>query len=460
MRVVACCALAALAATSSLRAQILPPDPVFADAFEQGARSLAPNPAYIAQGASGDTLPTPLVLTLSSPVAVDTFVPIVSSEPARLGVVGGGVTVQAGQDSATVQVSGITGGAMPVTLTATLGNSVGAGVRVEGALNEAGSAAGEAEFCNLQFPVTFSVDRGQPGPSVYGRLHDSGVTETPGAPAGWLAALGHGPIGTDPRLLAGWHFIDASWNAQVGNDDEFAATPIAPWTVGAYAYAFRFSQNGGVAWTYCDTDGAGSNVGLAFDAGALGTMTVARSLVINEVDYDNPGAIDTAEFVEILNVGTGPANLAGVALVLVNGNSDNEYRRVDLGAAGTLVPGAYLVVQDGSLTLPAGTQTLGFANCTEACIMNGAPGGVALVDTSHQVLIDTLSYEGAINAAVIGGFPSSVNLVEGTALSSTIADSNTAAASLARSPNGSDTDDAATDWALSTTPTPGAANQP
>ena len=38
------------------------------------------------------------------------------------------------------------------------------------------------------------------------------------------------------------------------------------------------------------------------------------------------------------------------------------------------------------------------------------------------------------------------------------ADSNTVAGSLSRIPNGSDTDDAATDWAFTTTVTQGAAN--
>lgn len=460
MRIVVCCAFSVMAAASPALAQILPPDPLFANAFEDGAMTLGPVGTYIAQGGSGDTLPVPLTLTLSSPVAADTFVPVVSSEPARLGVIGGGVTVLAGQSSATVQVSGLAGGAMPVTLTATLGNHIGAGVRVESALNEGGSAAGEADYCTLQFPTTFTVNGGQPGPVVYGHLFQSGVTDAPGAPAGWIASLGVGPSGSDPRLLAGWHFVDASWNAQVGNDDEFMATPIAPWPIGDYAYAFRFSQDGGVGWTYCDSDGAGAIAALGFDIGALGTMTVARSLVINEVDYDNPGSIDTAEFVEIHNVGPGPSNLAGLALVLVNGNNSTEYARVDLGAAGTLAPGAYLVVQDGSLTLPVGTQTLGFPGCTETCIQNGAPDGVALVDTVSHALIDALSYEGPINAAIINGFPASTNLVEGTPLNAAVADSNISEASLVRSPNGSDTDDADADWALSATPTPGAANTP
>jgi hypothetical protein len=53
-----------------------------------------------------------------------------------------------------------------------------------------------------------------------------------------------------------------------------------------------------------------------------------------------------------------------------------------------------------------------------------------------------------------------VDLVEGTVLPTARADSNTEVRSLCRLPNGADTDDAITDWSLSPTPTPGAANVP
>jgi hypothetical protein len=50
-----------------------------------------------------------------------------------------------------------------------------------------------------------------------------------------------------------------------------------------------------------------------------------------------------------------------------------------------------------------------------------------------------------------------VNFVEGTP---TPAADPGAVGSLVRIPNGSDTDDAATDWLFTTTPTPGTANVP
>ena len=159
----------------------------------------------------------------------------------------------------------------------------------------------------------------------------------------------------------------------------------------------------------------------------------APALVINEIDYDQVGT-DHDGFVELYNAGDAPASLDGVAIVFVNGGDSSEYRRLAL--SGTLAPGDYAVWD------------------TDA--QNGSPDGVALVDTSTGVLLDALSYEGPITAALIAG--AAFDLVEGTMLPADVEDSNTLEGSLARIPNGNDTGDAAADWRFTTTTTRGAAN--
>ena len=154
-------------------------------------------------------------------------------------------------------------------------------------------------------------------------------------------------------------------------------------------------------------------------------------LVINEVDYDQVGT-DANGFVEIHNAGSAGADLAGIDLVAVNGGDGAEYDRVAL--TGSLAPGGHLAVAIE--------------------LQNGAPDGIALL--KGATLLDALSYEGAITAATIGG--QTYNLVEGTALVATVADSNTADGSLIRNPDGKDTNDAAADWGFTTTVTRGAAN--
>ena len=158
----------------------------------------------------------------------------------------------------------------------------------------------------------------------------------------------------------------------------------------------------------------------------------APRLVINEIDYDQVGA-DTGGFVEIFNAGGSDADLSGIALVLVDGGAGTEYLRRAL--SGTLAAGAYLVV---------------------AVDAQNGPDGVALIDTADGTLLDALSYEGAIEIATIGS--RTYNLVEGTQLPVSVADSNTVDGSLARIPNGGDTNDAAGDWIFTTTITRDGAN--
>jgi len=202
---------------------------------------------------------------------------------------------------------------------------------------------------------------------------------------------------------------------------------------------------GDLAGSACTTfDGAAGHVEVGSTATDLITLTCeaaeapppppgAARLVLNEVDYDQVGT-DGGGFVEIANTGGGAAALDGIAVVFVNGGDSTEYARRAL--SGTLAPGAYLKL--------------------DVDPQNGAPDGIALVDTGSGTLLDALSYEGAITAATIGS--RTFDLVEGTMLPAGVADSNTVDGSLARLPDGSDTNDAATDWSFTTTATPGTAN--
>jgi hypothetical protein len=182
------------------------------------------------------------------------------------------------------------------------------------------------------------------------------------------------------------------------------------------------------------------------------TMPASGSLVINEIDYDQPDS-DDQEFVEVWNPTAGSVDLDSLALVFVNGADSNEYRRVDLSGGGVLTAGQYLVVGSPLVAVPPSALKLDLPG--SGIIQNG-PDGVALVNTVTGEVLDVLSYEGEITAANIVGFSETVNLVEGTAFDG--ADSGTETRSLVRSPNGTDTDDAISDWAVTSNLTPGEAN--
>lgn len=163
-------------------------------------------------------------------------------------------------------------------------------------------------------------------------------------------------------------------------------------------------------------------------------------LVINEIDYDQPGS-DTGEFVEIYNASMDPISLTGVVLEMVNGNGDSVYNTYALdSAAAELAPGEFLVVGVQAVidTLPAGTPSVVASN---NFAQNGAPDGARLVGSDASVL-DSLSYEG------------NMSTTEGSGGAGT--DSTTG--SLSRLVDGQDTDDNSVDFGFTTTSTPGAAN--
>lgn len=184
----------------------------------------------------------------------------------------------------------------------------------------------------------------------------------------------------------------------------------------------------------------------------------SSGIVINELDYDQPTA-DTGEFIELYNGTTEELTLDGLLVTLVNGSGSSGalfYKTFEL--TGTIAPGGYFVIGTPSViaSLPSGTPSLSEPALDAGWIQNGAPDGVALWNPTTNTVLDALAYEGGIMSArlVSGGTP--VSLTEGMA--TTAEDSGSMPGSLSRIPNGTDTNNAAMDWAFVSTPTPGAAN--
>lgn len=227
---------------------------------------------------------------------------------------------------------------------------------------------------------------------------------------------------------------------------EGTATTAIDHTLGSFVSLSRM-PNG------TDTDNAVSDWVEKSRSPGLDNSCTELGLVINEVDYDQSGT-DSISFIEIFNPSCNIVSLNALAVVLVNGNDNTEYSRFNLSTAGaSLTAGQYLVIRNSTVTISAGALSM---NASGDFIQNGAPDGIALIDTSTNAVIDALSYEGSITTATITGFAGPVSLVEGSAFSSP--DTNDDLNSLSRRPNGTDTDNAATDWALITSITPGAAN--
>jgi len=163
------------------------------------------------------------------------------------------------------------------------------------------------------------------------------------------------------------------------------------------------------------------NTGQTF-TGTPPPSTGSDTLVINEIDYDQPGT-DDAEYVEVYNKSSETVNLDTWRLDFGNGGGGAVYRsfplpNVDLAAGGYFVVcGNAATVQNCDLVVPPATNL----------IQNGSPDAVALFAGTD--LVDTVSYEGDTVAPYAEG--SGIGLED---------PSNGTFHGISRLPNGADTD--------------------
>lgn len=178
------------------------------------------------------------------------------------------------------------------------------------------------------------------------------------------------------------------------------------------------------------------NTGQTFgDGGGTPTDPV---VVINEVDYDQPDA-DAAEFVELKNTGTVPANLSNFTLLFINGSDGSTYQTFNL--SGTLGVGEYFVLCGDAGNTPRCDLDV---SPDADLIQNGEPDAIALLFNGD--VVDTVSYEGDVAPPYVEG--SGVGLEDSP---------DTPFVSLSRSPDGADTDVNNVDFSLRCT-TPGREN--
>ena len=141
------------------------------------------------------------------------------------------------------------------------------------------------DWCRLQAPTMVSVSPDQVT-TYYGRVYEAGLTDRSSGvdqSSQLVAAAGFGPMGTLPLGNSAWRWFDATPNVgwvdteggEPGND-EYQAAVTAPASAGSYHTAFRVSFDGGVTWTYCDTNFGLNHDGSedGYQAGAAGSMTV------------------------------------------------------------------------------------------------------------------------------------------------------------------------------------------
>ncbi|HEU4323828.1 MAG TPA: alpha-amylase family glycosyl hydrolase [Roseiflexaceae bacterium] len=111
-------------------------------------------------------------------------------------------------------------------------------------------------WANLQWPpaLTHTISTVNRTSDVYGQVFIADATQQPGRTPTLRAQLGFGPQGSNPATAAGWSWVEAEFNTDAGNNDEFKAS-LLPEAVGTFDYVYRYSTTGGREWIYADQSG-------------------------------------------------------------------------------------------------------------------------------------------------------------------------------------------------------------
>jgi fibronectin type 3 domain-containing protein len=109
-------------------------------------------------------------------------------------------------------------------------------------------------WANLQWPpaMTHTVSAVNRTDTAYGQVWIDGATSQPGPTPSLRAQLGFGPTRSTPS--ASWTWVDAAFNVDAGNNDEFKAS-MQPEAVGSYDYVYRYTTTDGRDWVYADLNG-------------------------------------------------------------------------------------------------------------------------------------------------------------------------------------------------------------
>ncbi|RAR46992.1 lamin tail domain-containing protein [Flavobacterium lacus] len=112
-----------------------------------------------------------------------------------------------------------------------------------------------ADYNVVQFPNTTQNITEGTSFTVFIRAYEDGITNLAGSSPRLKGWVGYSSTNDNPAN-AGWTWIPATFNVQVGNDDEYQADIPGSLSPGTYYYAARFEIDDSTVYTY---GGAGGN---------------------------------------------------------------------------------------------------------------------------------------------------------------------------------------------------------
>lgn len=255
------------------------------------------------------------------------------------------------------------------------------------------------DWGNLQFPGSGTIYTTNAF-ETYGQTYEPGVTEGAGQGTGVLAWLGYNNSDTNPNTWTNW--IPATFNVQVGNNDEFIGTiPANTLTPGTYYYAYRYQLSGG-PFVYGGYRSSGGGIwdGANNLSGVLtvnACPSVSASATMTTICQNTSTTISATSANTNYTYQWNPGSLVG-ASHLVSPPSSTSYvvTATDLGIACTSTASVSVNVVSG----PSGVT----ANASPATICVGASTNL-LGDANPNTVLLSESFE--------SGLPSGWTVVNG-----------------------------------------------
>jgi len=193
-------------------------------------------------------------------------------------------------------------------------------------------------WANTQWPptMTHTISAVNRTDTVYGQVWIDGATNQPGQTPGLRAQLGFGPAGSNPDGNAAWAWVDAAFNVDAANNDEFKAS-LLPEAVGTFDYLYRYSTTNGQSWLYADFNGPVTLGAMPPNPGKLtvnssgdttapviptGLKVVSASPAAIELQWDAIGGDASLYGYEILRSDKSGGPYATLALVTANAFTD------------------------------------------------------------------------------------------------------------------------------------------
>jgi hypothetical protein len=227
------------------------------------------------------------------------------------------------------------------------------------------------DWANVQFPTSGSVCAGS-NYTVYGQVYEAGVTNPAGAASGLIAEIGVSTANTNPNTWAAGAWSSASFNVQVGNNDEFVANIGSTLAPGTYYYAYRYKLANACNYQYGGTNGfyngtSSVNGVLVVNTPSSATLSTSSASVCNGQQVTLSGTV-TATGAWTLNLSngqtaTGTGNGSWSLTTLPTATTTYSISSLTSAGCAATLSGA------STITVPTGTA-LSSNNEAGTCLVN------------------------------------------------------------------------------------------